>query len=382
MRPAVRGFARVLAQTDADARAPRDAGGRREDATGWIETIGNVKFDADVPGSAARTRRVVPCGVRRDRAAAARLPVREHARRRGGAHRRRLAATRRRTSRSRRTTAASSSRSCRAIRSASTTSRRCCAPADSTSSRRSDDATADSDDAGLARRLDGRAVGVLPRGRRRLHRRQHRAARRPEPDRGGRGRLPDRDRAAHVQLRRGERRGGRAPAPRCASPTTTRSSPRRSRSRATRRVGGGCATPASRSRPRIAERPRARSPRSTRCSPAGTRRPAALEIGRALPICGATRDRPRSTIRSECHVPDSPSRGPRAAPLPAAQRRVLRPPVRRHRLSRCRVPRRPRRRSPPASTSSRRTTASRRASRSRASRRKTSTSRSTAPSSA
>ena len=50
--------------------------------------------------------------------------------------------------------------------------------------------------AGLARRLDGRTVGVLPRRGPRVRGRQHRAARRAEPDRGGGGWLPDPDRPA------------------------------------------------------------------------------------------------------------------------------------------------------------------------------------------
>ncbi len=49
MRPAVRGFARVLAQTDADAKRLAMLAGREDDRSGWIATVGNVKFDANVP---------------------------------------------------------------------------------------------------------------------------------------------------------------------------------------------------------------------------------------------------------------------------------------------------------------------------------------------
>ncbi len=49
MRPAVRGFARVLAQTDADAKRFAMLADREDATSPWIATIGNVKFDADVP---------------------------------------------------------------------------------------------------------------------------------------------------------------------------------------------------------------------------------------------------------------------------------------------------------------------------------------------
>ena len=191
-------------------------------------STGNLKFDID-----ARRRRRSRAGRRLARRARPRpvLLAAEHARGRGGAAARRAGARRRRA----------------AARCSSIVPRH---------PQRFDEVAALIAHAGLAlarrsawasRRparadadvwlgdIDGRDGALLRARRRRAARRQLRAARRPEPDRGGGLRLSGRDRAAHLQLRARPPSSRWPPARRGASPTSRPASPPRSRSRAGRR---------------------------------------------------------------------------------------------------------------------------------------------------